>query len=266
MNIENLVACDQTLHNWGRVLGQIGYQTVTPADDYSHANFSWNSSTGRLEGRSFGREGNLFFAAFDIFENAFAIVSPNENVYVTTEGQGYDEVVATLGLVLKANASLSTDLGSGLRFRFPGRFDENRVALPVGADALRLWATLRTGANEVLASTLSALNQTSEVRIWPTNFDTGIFCDYGNGLHQFAGFAPADDEVSGIPYFYNSFLRHNRRLYPHGLPDLEHGYWEAEKWGGAVLPISHFGSPDGFIGAAESFLTESSNVFLKQLT
>ncbi len=266
MDIENLIACDQTLHNWGRILGQIGYRLVPPVPDYSYANFRWNSSTRRLEGRSFGRKEKPFFAAFDVDEKSFAIISAAESIYVTTESQDYDAVLANLELVLAANIGQSPDLSNGLEFRFPGRFDENRIARPIDGDALKLWMTLRTGANEVLTQTLSTLNQSSEVRIWPSNFDTGICCDYGNGLLQYAGFAPADKDVIGEPYFYNSFYQHDRRVYPHGFPTLEHGYWETTTWAGAVLPISHFGNPEDFITAAASFLLESSNAFLKHLT
>lgn len=262
--IKNLVECDQTLHNWARILGQIGYKLVTPESDNSHANFEWNSKTNRLEGRTFGNKKNPFYIAYNIEEDSFVLLSSQEHISISVEKKSFEEVIADLIKVLDGNGFKNVELKEGLDFRFPQRFNENGMALPFGKDALQLWKTLHTGANEVLKKNLSVLNQSSEIRIWPTNFDTGIFCDYGNGLHQFAGFAPADNEVIGEPYFYNSFYQNNQRVYPLNFPKMEYGYWETEKWAGAILPISHFATSNDFIATAESFLIKSSTIFLNQ--
>jgi len=261
--LTQLIKCDQILHNWARILGQVGYKLVPFQPDHGHANFAWNSLEERLDGREFIVNGKPYFVSYSVDESAF-IISKDGKVSrkIETKNKAGKEVIHELETDLTQLNSSQIELQKGLEFRFPSWFDEQGLSAVPDSLGLQLWKIVRTGANEVLKSTLRAHKQSSEIRIWATNFDTGIFCDFGNGMHQYAGLASADKEVVNQLYFYNSFYKNNERIYPSDFPKLENGYWEAEKWAGAVLPISLFEASRSFITAAEEFLVNSTDIFL----
>ena len=95
--------------------------------------------------------------------------------------------------------------------------------------------------------------------------DTGIFCEYNHGVTQFAGFAPADEEVCSSPYYYNSFYKNDEKIIPSDFPELNHGYWETEKWAGAVFPLYPGTSVEEFNVNSRRFLLDSTDVFLNRI-
>jgi hypothetical protein len=266
-SLDNLILCDQVLHNWGRILGRVGEICVPKASDFSHLSFRWNPKTESLQGSPFSSRRGDVFHELNLVEKNIAFKfsqakSGDEIDTISTHDTSYWVVMDLLEMSLDDLGFKDSNVSRKVEFRFPEKFSENGEAVDISA-GLNLWKFLRTVANEACQQMLEAMEKTSSILIWPTNFDTGVFCDYGNGITQFAGFSPADDKVSDIPYFYNSFYKRNQPVVPKDPEDLRQGYWESTKWSGAVLPIDKC-ALDSILITAQEFLVNSSHLLLSE--
>ena len=158
----------------------------------------------------------------------------------------------------------TTILFSALEFKFPERLNaENMMELP-DSKSIQLQNEVRTVANNACTELLDQFAQESEIRVWPHNFDTGVYCNYDNGLEQYAGYSPGDSEASESPYFYNGFYNNGEKVIPKDYPGLEDGFWETKQWGGAILQLSAFDRPTEFENNAAQFLANSTKTILDQ--
>lgn len=258
--INALIECDQVFHNWGRVIGTIGELFVPPKPDDSHTNFFYNDSTKQIEGRPFETPNGNLFIAFDVIKNAFHFYNADGGkVKATIEvSQNYFHIISGIQSVLVANGVASSSCPEVVDFRFPNHFDEDGNSKSIDSEIRSMWMQLRAGADSILADFIKELKIDSEIRMWKTNFDTGIFHDDNEGINQWAGLASADDEVTNVLYFYNSMMYKGASIKPSDIPSLQSGYWDYSKWNGAVLPISDFDTIEDFLTKAKPFLLESS--------
>lgn len=258
--IDQLIVCDQVFHNWGRIIGTIGELFVPLKADDSHTNFFYNHYTRQIEGRPFDTPNGKLFVAFDVVENAFHFYSAESGkVKATIEAaQSYFHIISGIQKALVANGIKSSSCPEVVEFRFPQYFDEDGISISINSEIKTMWMRLRAGADRILADVIKELKINSEIRIWKTNFDTGIFNDDGNGVNQWSGFASADDEVIDVPYFYNSMVYKGAQVKPIDMPDLKAGYWEHTTWNGAVLPINSFDTLEELLKHAKPFLLEST--------
>ena len=263
-----LMLCDQVLHNWGRILGRIGEICVPKAPDFSHLSFRWNQATESLEGPPFkSRRGDVFHAINmsdeEIVFKFIHVASGDEIDVISTDNTSYSVVMDLLEMSLDDLGIKNSNVSRKVEFKFPELFSSEGLA-PNISMGMPLWKTLRGVANQACQFMLDAMTQTSSILVWPTNFDTGIFCDHGKGITQFAGFSPADEKVNSVPYFYNSFYKNNQPVVPNAQEGLSNGYWESTKWAGAVLPVDTFETTDTIQLIAQEFLVESSRLLVEQ--
>jgi len=258
--IDQLIVCDQVFHNWGRIIGTIGELFVPKQLDDSHTNFFYNHDARQIEGRSFETPNGKLFIAFDVVENAFHFYSVASGKIKATidTAQNYFHIISGIKKVLMANGIASSSCPEVVEFRFPQHFDEDGFSKSIDSKIKTMWMQLRAGADRILADVIKELKINSEIRIWKTNFDTGIFNDDGNGVNQWSGLASADDEVIDVPYFYNSMVYKGIQVKPIDMPDLKAGYWEYTTWNGAVLPINSFDTLEELFKHAKPFLLEST--------
>lgn len=193
-------------------------------------------------------------------ENAFHFYSvASGKVKATIEAtQNYFHIISGIQKVLVANGIASSSCPEVVEFRFPQHFDEDGISKSIDSKIKTMWMQLRDGAAKILSEFIAEENINSEIRIWKTNFDTGIFHNDGNGVNQWAGLASADNEVIDVPYFYNSMVYKGSQVKPTDMPSLKTGYWEYTHWNGAVLPINEFDTIDDYLTHAKPFLLESS--------
>ncbi|RZN83337.1 MAG: hypothetical protein EVB11_05120 [Winogradskyella sp.] len=265
--IDQLIVCDQVFHNWGRIVGTIGELFVPPKPDDSHTNFFYNHNTKQIEGRQFETPNGNLFIAFDVVENAFHFYSvASGKIKATIEAtQSYFHIISGIQKVLVANGIASSSCPEVVEFRFPQHFDEDGISKSIDSKSKTMWMQLRDGANRILSEITQELTIESEIRIWKTNFDTGIFHNDNKGLNQWAGLASADDEVIDVPYFYNSMVYKGAVVKPIDLKPLKNGYWEHINWNGAVLPITEFNTIEDYLTIAKPFLLESTKGLLNKL-
>lgn len=267
-SLDDLILSDRVLHNWGRILGRIGEICVPKTADFSHLSFRWNEVTESLEGALFkSRLGDVFHTLHlkdKKIAFKFILAASGEEIdVVSTENTSYAVIMDLLEMSLDDLGFKNSNVSRKVKFKFPELFASGGLAPDISA-GMPLWKSLRSSANQACQQMLNTMEQNSPILIWPTNFDTGVFCDYGNGITQFAGFSPADDKVSDIPYFYNSFYRKNQPIVPEDLEELTHGYWESTKWSGAVLPIDGCEQMDSIATIAQEFLVNSSHLLLRE--
>ncbi|MBO0932329.1 hypothetical protein [Fibrella aquatilis] len=129
------------------------------------------------------------------------------------------------------------------------------------------WAHWRTIANTTLTTLNAQTGRTSDVRIWPHHFDTGVYyavtdADGAETSAIWAGYSIADT-VCNEPYFYLSGYRRDEPINFAVAPALTVGEWRnATNWQGAMLPVSHVS--DTNVNVIDTFYLES-NRWLRQV-
>tara|TARA_R110002073_G_scaffold72537_1_gene177158 strand:- start:127381 stop:128184 length:804 start_codon:yes stop_codon:yes gene_type:complete len=264
--MKQLIRTDQILHNWERIIGRIGKLYIPQQPDDSNSNFIWNETTKVLQGRDFKTENGLFKIVFSVYDAQFQFLNnQNATVYkVETDSRSTIAIIEDIKTFLKEQGLNVSNFDKELKFRFPEHIDGNHTMPLLNKEALKRWDLLRTGANKAISNTLNQINKKSEIVLWPTNFDTGIYCEYDGNIEQYAGFAPAD-EVSDSPYFYNSFYKNGKPVQPINLEKLPEGIWKHDTWNGAILPISSFSSDTTFLAVATPFLVKSTQQLLTSI-
>lgn len=112
------------------------------------------------------------------------------------------------------------------------------------------WAHWRTIANVALSELTTWSGQTSDVRIWPHHFDTGVYyAQTDTERHEkaaiWAGYAVADS-LCNEPYFYLSGYWRGQAINFTAAPALSVGEWRnASNWKRALLPVSSAGKEAG---------------------
>lgn len=263
-NIQLLIQYDQILHNWGRIIGDVGKRYIPAKNDDSHTNFIFNAKTNQLEGRPFSTPSGNYFIAFNIKRNSFVFYELDSITEVASisVSQAYFHIIKQMQNILVDLGITQSNCPEVIEFKHSQHFDIDGYIPEVSKETKELWITLRDGANRILGEALKTLNIESEVRIWPTNFDTGVFYNYNNGYQQWVGLASADDEVINVPYFYTAISLNGKKISPENFEDLNNGYWAYNEWKGAVLPINNFENMDEFLKATSSFIVESTNKLL----
>ena len=178
---------------------------ATQTDD-SQANIIWNSDQARLEGHPFEHMGQQLRLVIDLptFSLQFLDESdkPIDTFYAdnktpTQATDWWQTVMHTWGFnpTKPLNYQLETaPVALDTQYSRPAKQSE--------------WADWRTIANQKLAELNQLSGRTSDIRIWPHHFDTGVYYSIPDeqGKEQaaiWAGYAIAD-AVSPEPYFYLS--------------------------------------------------------------
>lgn len=268
MQLNKYIQTEQFLHNMARILGAMGKAYLPAKPDFSHTGMSWDEQQNTFQtGEIPIPNGAGLRLSFHPHELHFhmACTHLQKNDIVITKSNTLQFIIGRIAQAIKEYGLDSQAFQSGLQYRFPQWNDVNGRLLQPEKQYLKNFEQVRSGANRYLKDFLQQNHLNSEIRIWPGNFDTGIYCRYDTGIEQYAGYAPADKVAYGRPYYYNSFLVNRERIMPHHFPRLPHTYWESRSWGGAILPSDAFRSWDEFLNAVPAFLQQTTDTFLKEI-
>ena len=255
-SIKDLNQTDRVLHSLAQLIALTGTNQLAAQPDDSQANMIWNSERTRLEGQPFEHKSQRIKLVIDL--PTFSLQFLDEN----------DSMLATFGAENKTPAETKVwwqtvmhDWGFNPTTPLNYQLDTDPIPLetqytrPAG---LNSWADWRTMANQTLANLNKVSAQTSDIRIWPHHFDTGVYYAISDELDKeqaaiWAGYAIAD-RVSAEPYFYLSGYNRQHPIDFTKASKLSTGYWLAgSEWQGAFLPVSQLIEPEQIT----HFLTES---------
>lgn len=261
LDISKYIETERLIHNWIRFLGAYAEAYIEPQEGDAHTNLNWNKDKIRFETR---RAPNGLFMTYSPIQNGFQFLNePNSKLFIVLHlsEKSVSEVKTEIQEILTSMDFDTTDLFSNLEFRYLEHHEESKIMNVINQREMLLQNEIRTITHDACTQLLEYFQCNSEIRVWPHNFDTGIYCKHKNGLEQFAGYSPGDSEVSEIPYFYNGFYKGGAKVYPENYPQLIKGYWETKKWGGAILPFTEHNEvcvTEFFIRSTQTFLIKNS--------
>ena len=254
--INDLNQADRVLHSLAQLIALTGTNQLAAQPDDSQANIIWNSDQTRLEGQSFEHKNQPLRLVIDV--PTFSLQFLDEN----------DNLLATFGAENKTPAETmdwwqTAMQGWGFNPKKPLNYQLDTTPIAqktqyVRPAGLNTWSDWRTVANQTLADLNKASGQTSDIRIWPHHFDTGVYYSIPDELGKeraaiWAGYAIAD-QVSSEPYFYLSGYNRQHPVDFTKASKLAIGHWLAgPDWQGACLLVSQITEPEQIT----RFLTES---------
>lgn len=267
--LENFIRAEQSVHNMARLLAAIAKTFVAAKTDYSHTNLRWCEINHHLETRNFVLpDGRPVWISYHPAHLHF-------HVYVNDEKDNKRMVLVknnSLTFVKNKFISILNNLGLGgdsfvqnMNFRFPELLNNNGKLFIPDKTLLHQVESIRNEVNLYLHEYLRLNGLQSEVRVWTYDFDTCIYCKHDGGVEQYAGYAPADDEVCSTPYYYNYFYKNGKRLAPEYYSPISFGRWETGAWSGAVLAMDQFETVEAFNMQVLPFLQESSGIYLSNI-
>ena len=243
----DLNQADRTFHSLAQLIALTGTNQLAIQIDDSQANIIWNSDQARLEGNPFERMGQQLRLVIDL--PTFSLQFLDEN----------DKPIDTFYAYNKTPTQATDWWWAVMRswgFNPTKPLNYQLEVTPVALDTQysrpakqREWAYWRTMANQKLAELNSISGRSSDIRIWPHHFDTGIYYSILDEQGQeraaiWAGYAIADG-VSTEPYFY---LSGYDRKYPIDFTTTDKlmiGQWLSRPdWQGACLPVSQITEPE----------------------
>ncbi|ADB38546.1 hypothetical protein [Spirosoma linguale] len=240
-DINTLNEADRSLHSLTQLIALTGTNALPNQADDRQANLGWNPDRQWLEGLPFTGHGQALRLVIDLPAFSLQFVHADDDPVARfqleqktpTDALNWWQMQMTkwgFSTVKPTNYTLETP---------PVPLDDPYIR-PAG---LTDWANWRTQANQQLTRLNESSGLTSDVRIWPHHFDTGVYYSFPDesGNEQaaiWAGYAIAD-AVCPEPYFYISGYSRRQPIDFNTAPPLPAGEWIVRPdWQGACLPVS----------------------------
>lgn len=223
------------LHHLAQFLSAFGSSYLPKQEDHSETNLGWDIAKSSLVSRTFK----------DI---QIELEYPGVMLFIIHKGKkhAYDPLGATLNDTDRWIRESLSELGLD-----PGKYSREMgftittpedVFISLDNDDEKILLQLTEERNIAQKALLTIQEEfampSSEIRIWPHHFDTGMLAypDKGNSGKGFSlGYAPADD-LSPVPYYYASAWSELEIDYQN-LPELSVGKWESGRWKGAITGV-----------------------------
>lgn len=265
--IQDYIFADKSIHNYARIMGEIANLYIKKEDDYSHTNLEWDFKNKVLKSRSISLP-NGFEAIIEYHPNHFHFhISTNcpnlRDPLIITKNNNLKYIIDTF----KANINL---LGlddqklDNVKLADHEILQKDKSPIQPSKNGIHLFEKIRSGVNLVLNRYLVNNKLNSDIRLWPHNFDTGIFYKYDDNIEQYAGFAPADN-LSEYPYFYNSFYIDGVMKNLETNEELLLGKIINSNWKGAIYTLDEIENVDDFLISGVTFLENSTNIFFNKI-
>lgn len=269
-NIERFINTERAVSNIGRILGAISKAYIEPEADDSHTNFFWCSTNLHLETRHIHLPNDEVLSVsyhpshFHIHFETETETKPKQEQLVLLKNNSLDYVLKKTAETLSKFGLDPKKFHDHVEFRYPELTNINGKLFTPEKSLIHQFELIQSSANNLLISYIISNNIHAELpRVWPYNFDTGIVCFLDDNIIQYAGYAPADNEVCKVPYFYNSFYKNNQQIISDSV--LTVGEWQKEGWKGAILRMDDFNDSAEFLDAVLPFIKQSSEQINKTI-
>jgi hypothetical protein len=230
---------DQRLHWLSQVIAKANRTFVPKEEDDSHTNLYYDSLGNRITGRWIKSDYKSGLFTLNLSNQHFEVLNSalKTSFSIQTVDRKLPEVEEEIEKLLPSIGLSSEGFLAGMHFKIPDYGFGNKPIQAIKKAGLEDWKHYRQLANEACNLFLGHTQLSSEVRIWPHHFDTGIYVVVNEKVGFGFGLAMEDNMV-GAPYLYVTGYSKNESIIYENLPEGGHWYWELnDNWQGAVLPI-----------------------------
>jgi len=258
---------DQTLHQLSQVLAKANRTFVPKEEDDSHVNLYYDHLGSRILGRWINTSRGQIMLGLNLSDYVF--------VWYDSSFKELKKYPISGRTTIEIEVEIEQDLSSlDLKkegFRNELHFDigiypfKDNVFSVVDKSGLKSWMHYRNLANKASLQILGTLQQSSEIRIWPHHFDTGVYALVPDKIGIGFGLA-MEDMLAEAPYFYIVGYPNKGVLDYSETTALSLGKWiTRESWQGAILPINELDAMSSIEidNSVDAFITETTCWFLK---
>lgn len=240
MNAYNHI--DQHIHQLSQIITKANRTFVPKQADDSHTNLYFDSIARRVYGRWINAEKGNIILALNLQSFSFEWINDTLKVIQihSIQGKTSSKIEQSIADALPEIGLRAKDFRNDLHFKISEYPFLNEPFSNFEAKDLTQWEHYRSLGNKACFALLGLLQATSEIRIWPHHFDTGIYIEPTKKIGLGFGLAMEDNMV-GYPYFYFSGNGLNGYVIDYNnAPELKLGQWIInDNWNGAVLPLPY---------------------------
>lgn len=247
------------LHHLSLFLAAFGNSYLPKAEDDSQSNLEWSIKKAAIISREV--KGTHLELSFESL--VLRLVSLNGIEEIDILGLQHHDIDTWLRENLSQTQLEEHSFNYNLGFSLDTDSDTFTDLDKASEESILQLIRHRNLCQQTLELISNNFENTTEIRIWPHHFDTGMLIDLshqkdmskGLGL----GYAIADT-VSDVPYFYTYGWGDNTINY-NELSSLKYGSWLSKEWKGGLLPANH--SVD--LKTLEKFYQEASTILTNKL-
>jgi hypothetical protein len=266
--MQEYIKTDRQIHWLSQVIAKVNRTFVSPVDDDSHTNLSYDAFGDRIYGRWIeGPKGTIILG---LNLKTFHIEWLDNKFYVLHEVPVFNSKMSLLeknvSEFLKLLKMDTEGFSQALHYEIPEYHIDLIKETDISASGIKKWKYFRELANNACQDMNGYIQYNSEIRIWPHHFDTGIYSQLNANLGLGFGLG-MEDAMIGEPYFYVAGYTTDTPLSYEGVSELTHGEWvTGSHWNGAVLPLSDISEVSFFDSLEEirTFIKGATDWFLSQ--
>ena len=229
-----------SIHRICQLISLTGVNLAVHKSDDSHTNMAWEPENDCISGRFFELSNQQLRLIFLLSERVLKFEN-NEGKLVSSIFMDYAdyETLVTWWRMQLQELGFKDDLIDQVHYDLPTTPQYKSTNIGEFSAFVDVWKTLRTQANHVFEQLNQKTELTSEIRIWPHHFDTGVYYELNKVGTQAigAGLAIADI-LQPEPYYYIYGWKKDKEIDFCNAPILTTGNWFTQDWKGAILPVS----------------------------
>jgi hypothetical protein len=263
--MQNYINIDQQLHQLSQTIAKVNRTFVETKEDDSHTNLYFDPISCRIYGHWMGADQNQIILTLNLTNSEFEWLDTKWDVIqsIGISGKTQSQIELEIHGMLVDLKLDSKNFMAEMHYEIPDYGLENKEWAPLSMSCVKEWVKWRSIANNASNMVTGSLQGTTDVRIWPHHFDTGIYL--GANAKTGIGFGMAmQDSMVGAPYFYctGSNLNGDELEYAH-MPDLTFGHWVVGgTWNGAVLSLLDLSENE--MVKIRTFISETVACYLKK--
>jgi hypothetical protein len=256
---------DQELHQLVQTIAKANRTFVSPKEDDSHTNLFFDPVSCRIYGQWMDVGKEKVILTLNLVTSQFEWLNDTWNVLQSflIEGKTQTQIEIEINEKLSELGLNTPSFLKEMHYQIPEYSFADQVWNTFSMERVKKWVRFRSLANQASGLVAGTLQTSSEIRIWPHHFDTGIYAAPNPNTGIGFGLAMQDSMV-GAPYFYCSGynLNGNNMVYSE-MPDLTFGHWVVGgTWNGAVLSLLDLS--DNEILKIRGFIEETVGWYLKK--
>ncbi|MCW5517678.1 hypothetical protein [Muriicola sp. Z0-33] len=228
---------DKMMYLAAQYLAAAGISFLDKIADDSHTNLGFVTGNASLNTRQLNQEGDVLSLNYERFTLNWNGKANNESIRL--DGNTHQQIVNWIEDQAR-QAAMEQSYTFNFHYDLPYDIEDNFTFKLLDASRLSELTHLRILAQLVLEKFLSAEGLTSEIRVWPHHFDTGVYAiDQQDAALAIGAGLAIPDTVADEHYFYLSVYKNHKAIATENLDPLSNGRWHSKGFVGAVLPAKN---------------------------